>query len=1133
MMTRSLCSFWFSQPMIQKTGLTDRLRCCFLRCIVAIAGLDIALGNALAEEDEIIEEVIVTGTRIARDPNLAGALPVQTVTAEDIQLSGDFDLSDILNDLPALSTSRTTQDSSGEQGDTSVSANVLSLRGLGNVRTLVLVNGRRHVGGVSGTASVDVSSIPIKLVERVEVLTGGASAIYGADAVTGVVNFIMKDDYEGFGVDIGTGISDKGDSQELRITATWGANFADERGNIAMSVDYRVGEGLRAGDRPGKLYATADRRPNPDLRFQIGDIVTGLTPNFAQFYNFANTGLTDFGLPIPSATDFIAAYNSAFGTDPLLTDAELSLFDRAANAFPLAVLPQATTPFTSAYGTIIPGNPFTFAGFDPLTPIDLNNNGNPDCLDSFTGYNSVFGAASFGLVGGCWTIGEDGSYAPVRDALIGGTFGGFGGDSFESFYDDRSTILPPDDKLTLNLFGHFDFNDRVSVFGEFKYATRTIELAGRPNSFWDLMFGAVDNPFVPSFLRPVTQQTGGVAVTIDPLLFDSVAILEEDTYRAVLGIEGTFSNDWSYEISANVGRYERLNRGINDVIVDRWFAATDAVVDPATGQPACRADVDQAAAPMNTPFLLPPYDSGYFSFTPGTGQCIPLNIWAGRPGATQMAKDWVTRDSWRKVLIDQVVISASITGDTTDFFELPGGAVSFALGAEFRDESSEQIWDAWRRGVIPEGATFPAGTNISDWSDNTSLLFQPQVAFRNEKGSFNVVDVFIEASAPLLTDRRGARELTIEAAVRYSNYSTIGSTTTWKTNLIYSPINSLTFRGGYSEAVRAPNIGELFGPETGALFNVNDPCDAAILDAIAVSDPALAQQTQDNCVSVFETIGLDPFDAVTGTYNFVNPLNARVIGVASGNRQLSEETAETITAGFVFEPDFVEGFSITVDYWDISIDGAIESVNAQNIVDGCYRGASLNPVFCQMSDRNSDPLSIFYGGFNFIRSTVINFAKIETSGYDIAVIYGFDAGAHGFDVTVQATKVKNINFFGNPLDLADANPELGEIKRPEIVGNIFLNWTWRDLFVRWQAQYWGEQLLENIEVEEAQSLFGPSVTMGAVWQHNLSMRYLLNDSLMIYGGVKNVTDEQPFITSFAFPVSARGRFLFAGIEYQL
>jgi len=1094
--------------------------------------LSLASGSVMAQEEEL-EEITVTGSRIARDPNLSGALPVHSIGSEEIQMSGEFSLADVVNDVPALLSSTTSEssiDSALADG-----ANVLNLRGLGANRTLVLVDGRRHVGGVTGSSSVDVGSIPMRLVERVEVLTGGASAIYGADAVTGVVNFIMKDNFEGFNIDANYGISSEGDAAQTALTATWGTNFAGDRGNIAISVDYRTDEGLTMGDRPGAQYGTGGDWVNPALRFQIGDI-GGSTPLFEQYYNYNNTGLIHYGLPIPDADSFIADYNAEFGTTLTtgdLSQAELDLITRGATAPNRAVHPEVTFPFTSGYGYISPGEAFGFGGFDPDTPIDLNNNGVPDCQDSFTGYNGVFGRASSGLapVGGCWFINEDGSYSVVEDGLISATFQGFGGSSMDVYRQDYFDFLLPDDKVSVNVMGHYDISDSTTFFAEFKYVTQETDTADDPNSFWDLILGAPDNPFLPEPFATLAQTTGGISLTPDPIGFRAMRKTERETVRTVIGLEGEFDNSWSYEISANYGRMERNINRTNQIINDRWFAALDAVTDPLTGQPACRSSVDPLTPPTNTPFNIPSYQSGYWSFTPGDGQCVPLDMWNGIGGITQEAKDFMTTNTWDKLIVDQFVLSAFMTGDTSDFLELPAGPIAFAAGLEYRDESSDATFDPYQRGVIPAGSPFPAGTLLSDHGANSNLIFRPQLSNKNQTGGYDVSDIYLEASIPLLSDMAIAKELTLDLAARLSDYSTIGQTTTWKANLFWAPVDSLAFRGTFSEAVRAPNISELFAPETGVTFRPNDPCDVAQLNAIAQDDPTLAAQTQANCEAVFASFGLDPTFG-TGTYAFADPLSASFGGVTGGNRLLQEETAETFTVGFVFQPSFVEGLSFTVDYWDILIEDAIEPVSGQNIVDGCYQGPTLNVAFCQLSERNEDPLSAQYGGFNFIRQTTLNFAKVETTGIDFAVKYSFELGAHGFDVTVQGTSVDEINDFENPLDPTVKNPELLEINRPELAGNIFLNWNWGDLQVGWQSQFMDEMLFGGIEVETAETLYGRSVFQDAFWQHDLSASYRIGDNMMVYGGVKNVTDEQPFITENAFPSSPRGTFFFVGVDWS-
>ncbi len=1100
--------------------------------LLAASTLPLTGQVAAQQGNQVLEEVIVTGSRIARDANLTGALPVQTISAEDIRASGEFSISDVVNDVPALLQSVTSEQSIDAAAAFSDGANVLNLRGLGPERTLVLVDGRRHVGGLQGTSAVDVGSIPMPLVERVEVLTGGASAVYGADAVTGVVNFILRDDYEGFEIDANYGLSEYGDGEQSSVSAVWGQNMLDGRANVTVAIDMRQDDGLQVNDRSdGLKIGSARDWVNPDLRFQQGDI-TGDTPNFAQYYNYANTGRTNFGLPIPSAEDFITDFTGEFGAAPNLTAAESALISRAGSAPQRAVLPYRTFPFTSGYGYLIPGNPFTFDGFDPATPIDLDNNGNPDCLDSFTGYNSVFGTDSFGVVGGCWNVLADGSYRPVRDGLVSGDFQGFGGDSFNTIQNELGDIILPDEKTTINIMGNIELNDQATLFGELKYVTQQTKTDIRPSSFWDLMFGAADNPFIPDFLQGVADATGGIASTIDPVLFDADRKTERETYRAVVGIEGEFDNGWNYEFSANYGRYQEETNRTGSVINDRWFAAVDAVRDPATGLPACRADVDPTAPAMNTPFEIPAYDAGYFSFTPGAGDCVPLNIWAGQPGVSPQAAAWVTTPTWDDFRIEQLVFSGIVTGDSTDFFELPGGPVGFALGAEYRREEAVAKYDDWQRGVIPTGSPFPAGTQLIDVSGNDSLTFRPQLATKNEVGDYSTQDVFFELSVPLLVDVAFAQELTLDVAGHWSDYTTIGSTESWKTNMVWTPIEDFSLRGGVSRAVRAPNVTELFGPEVGINFRPNDPCDAAQINALLASDPTRGNNFLNNCVADLQSFGLDPFDA-DGNYVFADPLSASFGGIEGGNRNLTEETANTTTYGLVFQPSFLEGFSLTVDYWEIEIEDAIESVDDQDIVNGCYQGATFNSNFCNLFTRNQNSSSLQFGGFNFLRSTDINFAKLETSGIDLSASYDFDIGAHGFNVTVTGSDVSELDFFQNPADLSEVNPELGEVNRPEMAGNVYLRWNWGDLNVRWQSQYMDEMLLSFLEIEDADALYGDIVIMEETWLHNLNATYNYSDEVTLYAGVRNLTQEDPFATDRAFPASPRGRMIYVGGTYRL
>ena len=1098
--------------------------------IVALAGFP-AFGQSGATPDgPAIEEIVVTGSRIARDHDHARSLPVESITAAEIHASGAFSVADVVSDLPALLQSVTSEQSIGSGfGD---GANILSLRGLGAERTLVLVDGRRHVGGLNGTSSVDVGSVPMPLVERVDVLTGGASAVYGADAVTGVVNFILRDDYEGFEVDVHYGLSEYADGQQTAVSVVWGRNLLDSRANVTAAVDLRHDEGLQVSDRSdGRVIGSARDWVNPDLRFQRGDIGPA-TPNFARYYDYRSTGLFHYGLPIPTAEAFTADFADAFGTAPDLSAAELSLIDRAANAPQRAVLPRRAFPITSGYGYVVPGNPFTRRGFDPETDVDLNGNGVPDCLDSFTGYNATFGRASFGIAGGCWNVEADGTYRPVRDGLVAGNFQGFGGDSFNTIRNERDDIILPEERAAVNIMGNLDLNARASLFGEFKYVSQRTATDSRPSSFWDLLFGAPDNPFVPDFLRDVAAATGGLAITVDPLFFDARRRTGRDTVRVVGGIEGDWPNGWTYGLSVNHGRYRQRTERTGQVIVDRFFAAIDAVTDPATGEPACRADVDPGAPPTNTAFGIPAYQAGYYSFTPGAGDCVPLNIWAGQAGVSPAAAGWTTTTLRDDIVIGQSVAAAMVAGETSRFLRLPGGPVDFAVGAEWRRETSSADRDDWQRGVIPAGAPFPAGTLLGDVSENDSLTFRPQIGVKNQHGKYDARDVFVEVSLPLLADIAFARELGVDLAVRWSDYSTVGRTGSWKANVVWAPFRDLAFRGGASRSVRAPNITELFRPEIGVNFRPADPCDAAQIDALLAEDPALGRNFLNNCTIHLRSIGLDPLDT-EGRYGFTDPLSASFGGVTSGNPDLREETARTTTYGLALQPSFLPGLSIAVDFWEIEIEDAIESVTSQNIVDGCYRGSSLNPDFCGLFTRNDDPASAQFGGFDFLRTVDINFARLKTDGIDFGAGYSFTLGAHGFRLAVAGTYVRELDFHTDPGARDDVDRELGEVRRPEIAGNVHLRWNRRNLGVDWHSQYLGGMLLNFVEIETARTLYGESVFMDATWLHNVNVSYAVGETTTLQGGARNVTAERPFSTDRAFPASPRGRMFYLRAVYRL
>ncbi len=1043
------------------------------------------------------DTIVITGSRIERDPNVAAPVPVQSVDSEDIRLSGEVQLSEIANELPALFSSQTGSDTLGVVDG----GQVLELRGLGPERTLVLVDGRRYVPGVEGTASVDIGSIPSLLVERVEVLTGGASAVYGSDAVTGVVNFILRDRYEGAEFTARGGISGEGDAEQFLVGGIWGKNFADDRGNITVAAEYRKDAGLLAGDRDfSRNNGRADDYPNPALRFQAGELDPTTTPNFFNAFGF--------GSSIP---DDCADFAAGIGAN--LTPQEQALCDRAANAPTRFIDRQPTFAISSARGVITPGD------FGLAPGVDVDGDGVDDCQQSFIG--QVFA--------GCWVVGDNGQIRPFQDGVIASSANQFGGDGIGNTTDDE-TIVPESDAIVLNVGGSYQLTPKAELFGSVNYAFQEAISRGGVNTFNDLLFVGPDNPFIPLELQDLANQTGGLFVTRDQtdlgLNNDSE---KRETLQFVGGVRGDAFFGWNYELTASYGEFERTSIDRNARIEDRWFAAVDATTD-AAGNPVCRSSLTGQPPENTSPF--PFFDTGFFTFLPDDGSCAPANLFGGVGGLGQEAVDFVTTTLKDRFKLEQTVLAGTLIGDSSEFFELPAGPIDFAVGFEYRDEESTSDFNGLTRGVIPidlpngplnddPANAVEAGTLAGDVSGNDSLDFDSSIVTENEDGGFDVTEFFAEVSVPLLADQLWTHALVIEGAFRYSDYSTIGGVETWKAGFEYAPTPSLRFRGTLSQAVRAPNIFELFSPAQGTTFRPVDPCEQSEIDALAQSDPERAATRAANCLA----------DGIPA--GFEDPLTGRFSGTTGGNPDLIEETADTYTIGFVAEPSFIDGLTVTVDYWDIEIEDAIVAVSAQDTVNQCYDSSDFPNNFCGQFTRDRDPDSGTFLGFNFLNQTQINFGAIESSGIDFAASYDFDAFGVGWSVYGTATYVNEIDFFFNPGDPSDVNPELGEIRRPEWGGRGGVQAQWDALTVSYEVQYQGEQGLRAVEVETADVQYGSAGFVDDTFIHDVVASYDVSDTVTVFGGINNITDEEPFITEFAWPVNPRGRYVFVGATVTL
>ncbi|NKB15860.1 MAG: TonB-dependent receptor [Sphingomonadales bacterium] len=985
--------------------------------------------DGVCNEDEAA--IIVTGTR-HQPPQSRCVQPDHLRQRFGSDRYCDVNIGDNLNDLPSLRSTFSQGNSTRFIGTSGL--NTLDLRGLGIERTLVLVNGRRHVTALTGDYIVDVNTIPTDLLQRVDIVTGGTSALYGSDAVAGTVNFILRRDFEGLRTRFQGGVSDEGDRSTRFASLTWGNNFADGRGNVALSLEYTNAEALYFTQRPGLTGAFAGRDQFNLREPTAGEPASGDGIFDNLFFNRVRNGTIGDGGYIGALCNAAAQTNAA----------------RCRN------------------GALVSQSYF----FLPNGNLVLNN---PD-LD-------------------------------FRDITAGGstnTVGGLG-----STLRNTGQLFPTLERINVNLLAHFELSDAFRPFIEAKYARIESFQEGQPSFFQGSIpgfFGGgsnlrCDNPFLNAQAYAQLQTIGRCDPAIafgaaNPQTFNISRFnvdfggrrqdVLRETYRVVGGVEGTFNDDWRYEISANYGRFdERVDFLNNLLLFDADFNnagflnAIDATRD-GLGNIVCRINAD-ADTTNNDP------------------ACVPLNLF-GYGAPSQAAINYSNTTGFSNSRAEQLDILAFVAGDSSQLFELPGGPIGFSIGGEYREESARQAFDP----VTANGQTFL----------NAIQPFSPP--------KLTVAEAFGEIRVPVLRDLPFINELTFEGAVRYSDYNTrTGGVWAFNVGAIYSPFDGLRFRGNYSESVRAPTQGDLFSPQSENFAFIADPCD--VLNITAGPNRAA------NCAADGVPVG------------FVNtPARSQSTGFLSGgNPTLIEENGVSYTIGGVFEPSFLPGFAITVDYYNIEVTNIISALAAQTIINLCYDSTTgINNPFCATVNRNPDSTfaepAVISGG--------INFAAQESQGVDFEMSYvrRFDNG-QSIRATLLGTYVIEVTNYTNPLDPTFGNRQLSELGDPVLSMNASINYDFGQFQLGYSVRYIGEQTINAYETQNTFQGRAPTnldsldrIYYPDIFYHNIRVQFDVTDDFNFYGGIDNVADTRPPLgllgTAGGDPFDTVGRYFYFGVR---
>jgi iron complex outermembrane recepter protein len=932
----------------------------------SVAFAAIAAGSAsfapsvFAQDEQMVEEVVITGSRIT-NPNLTQSSPVASVDAATIELRQVNVVEEFLREIPGVVPSIGGSVNNGNGGSTFV-----DLRGLGSNRNISLLNGTRVVpADLAGRTNLDI--IPVALIERVDVLTGGAGSAYGADAISGVINFRTRTDFEGLDVRVAQSDTFEGGGESNRYDITLGGNFDDNRGNAVVSVGYTDRVALYQGEREfgvNNLSSTNGRAGGSSTTVPTRFVIPGATSA-----NIASV---------------VPGYSSGF-----------LQMNEAGTA-----LEPYSTPFN----------------FNPYNLFQLP-------LEQFRGY----GAATY------------------------------------------------------------EINDNVEFFTELLFAQSTVSTIIAPSgSFGFSAMTPLSNPFIPpTALNQICGSVGigaadcaAAAAATNP---SDPAYREQNINYARRFVElGPRTNEYA----TTLWQFKTGARGdITDNLAwEVFYAAGESDVSSQQGGNGTRARLTQSVRATSTTECLD-----------ATGGCVPINLWGPLGSITPEVGQFLDVGNGGGEFTELNQLQAFITGELP--FSLPtvDAPISGVFGYEYREYVgglSNDLLTQTPGEVLGNGAAAP-----------------------NRFGTYDVNELFVEANVPVLQGSALAEELTLQAGLRVSDYSTTGEETTWKIGGTWTPINGVQVRGNFQRVTRAPNISELFNPAVTGLNNFSiDPCSGsapvnnADLRAVCLAQGAPA--------STIGGIVVDPAGQVNAT--------------SGGNLNLAAEDAETWSIGAIFQPEAIPGLALTVDYYSIVLEDAITTPSADDVFEACFgpgfasgslslSGSSASNSACTGIRRNPETGNLFGNvGTTFGLPLVLtNQGRLEGSGIDATASYAYDIsniGTLSYNGSLNWTEQSLFQSSPNGLNrdcTGFYSTNCGSVQ-PEFMANQRLTLQTsvlnRDVDVSLLWRFIDEM---NAEPVGASAFLPEFRTMDAANYLDLSVRGNITDEFEFTLGIMNIADRQP------------------------
>ena len=693
-----------------------------------------------------------------------------------------------------------------------------------------------------------------------------------------------------------------------------------------------------------------------------------------------------------------------------------------------------------------------FAQFD-----DVDANGNPILINGgssgipstsiFSGAFDVFSPDSFGV-----TFDQNGQIRPFEAADP------VNNDFYN--YAPVNYIQLPQQRYQATALGHFDLSDRVTAYGRTHFTSSKVpqQLAPTP-IFQTTTFTLDGNPFLTASSQAELQVLGdgvdsdGDGIDDTATAFVRRRLLEVGprisdssftSFQILGGLRGDISESWSWDGYVQVGNVAGSETQEGNVDRLRFDQALLLDLSDPTGNTCAN-----------------PASSG------STSACAPINIF-GEGNISQAGADYINTRVSSAFDYEQTIFGLNFTGDFGDF-ELPGGEIGAAVGFEHIEDDFD---------FRPSQAL--ASGNIAGFNGAPPI-----------SGGFDVNSFYAEFYLPFLQGAAGAELLDMELAYRSSDYTTAGTVESYKASMSWAPVDAFRIRGGYNRAVRAPSIGELFAPQGENFPGAVDPCAAEGNPDAATAAVCAATGVPAN------VIGTPAINLPAG----------QVRAITGGNPDLEEETADTYTIGFVFQPDFVDGLSLSIDYFDIVIDGYVAEFGggAANVLDVCYNDTEVGGAgspFCDVIQRRSD------GTIEFVSLTSANVAEQTLKGFDLLGSYDLDLMGGDMRINYVGTYTTESNFTAFPgADTDDCAGKFGLAicgePLPTYKHRATANWSRDEWSGMLSWRFVGEVDDDDpaadyfVETIDSQSYFDAAAT------------YSFSDNYKVTLGIDNLLDESP------------------------